>query len=90
MGTYVVYVYINIGYDASACLRLIVYKFKKEEIKYTIVVIMMFVSFTGIINAYSSRELGITYPINFIYCFYMLVGYWIHNNVFKFKEKQAS
>lgn len=38
-------------------LRLIVYKFKKEEIKYTIVVIMMFVSFTGIINAYSSREL---------------------------------
>ena len=70
-------------------LRLIVYKFKKEEIKYTIVVIMMFVSFTGIINAYSSRELGITYPINFIYCFYMLVGYWIHNNVFKFKEKTS-
>lgn len=68
-------------------LRLAAEKFGKAEIKYTIVFVLGFVSFTALINAYSKKELGITYPVNFIYCFYMLMGYWIHNNVIRIRKR---
>lgn len=68
-------------------LRLAAEKFGKAEIRCTIAFVLLFVSFTAVINAYSKKELGITYPVNFIYCFYMLMGYWLHNNVIRIKKK---
>ncbi len=68
-------------------LRAAAEKFQTNEIRYTIIVGIVFISVVGIINAYSGRQIGITYPINFIYCFYMFIGYWIYNQFFNINIK---
>lgn len=68
-------------------LKAIIDRLKKDEVIYICIVGFAFLSIIPLISYYGNFELGIKFPINSIYCIYMLLGYWMDSELIMIKEK---
>lgn len=71
-------------------LRLITKHCQKSYIYYFVVVFGLFLTIIPIGEHYLQFKLGVALPFNSVYCFYMLLGYWIdHKDILISKKISA-
>ena len=62
---------------AVPILRLITAHCTRNSVTYFVIIFSLFLSVIPLAEYYFRIKLGVTLPFNSIYCFYMLLGYWI-------------
>ncbi len=70
-------------------LRIIVKKFSEEENKYLCIISLFFLSVIPLFTKVTGVNLGVSFVMGNIYCFYMLLGYWIDNSEIRISSKVA-
>lgn len=70
-------------------LRVLVKYFSKEEVRYICVVSFVFVSALPLFTYITDYQFGVSFVMGNIYCFYMLLGYWIENEIIRISNNIA-
>ena len=70
-------------------MRAIVKHFGDDEIKFFLIVGVIFLCILPIIKSYLKFSFGVELPFSSVYCLYMLVGYWIDSKKLRISSKAA-
>jgi surface polysaccharide O-acyltransferase-like enzyme len=82
------YLYMIAGlYLFIPLIKIFVVNATKNVIKYTLVVLFIFTSVIPSLESILPYKFGIYIPINSIYVFYLLLGYYIHYNRIEIKNR---
>lgn len=68
-------------------LRWVAKHCQKSYMCYFLVVFSLFLTVLPVVEYYLQFKLGVTLPFNSIYCFYMLLGYWIDHEDIRISKK---
>jgi surface polysaccharide O-acyltransferase-like enzyme len=81
------YLYMIAGlYLSIPLIKTFVINASKSVIKYTLAVLFIFTSIIPSLESIFQYKFGIYIPINSVYVFYLLLGYYIHYNKLKIKN----
>jgi surface polysaccharide O-acyltransferase-like enzyme len=82
------YLYMIAGlYLCIPLIKIFVVNAPKNVIKYILVVLFMFTSIIPSLESILPYKFGISIPINSVYVFYILLGYYIHYNKITIKNE---
>lgn len=70
-------------------LKVVAENFLEAQIKYILIVGFLFLSIIPMIELWTRVNLNIEFPMNCVYCYYMLLGYWLDTLHIRLKKNEG-